>query len=207
MTIEFTVANRGLLPGEEGGVNRLYPRLRSNVTTDVVEFQKHATWGSAMTPANLTFALGELQRIMIHEFRMGHAVSLPGIGTFRLTLKGSIEIVDGNFHGRDVRVEGLQFVPDRELRSEVCAIPVRQKPYSSLVVPMNEEVERRLTALFQKKESITHKDVSIAFEIMLTPHRVSALLHRLAAEGRLLREGSRSQTRYYAAPGHFGRSL
>ena len=47
--------------------------------------------------------------------------------------------------------------------------------------------------------------VSFAFEWTLTPHRVSSLLQRLVREGRLIREGSGSQTRYRAAAGHFGK--
>lgn len=205
MAIEFTIARRGLLPAEEGELKDLYPRLRSRETVDVVEFQKHATWGSAMTPANLVFSLGELQRIMLHELSEGKAVTLPGIGTFRLALRGGIEVRDGRYHGRDVRVEGLIFQPDRELRDAVCQFPVEQVPYGVAVHADADEVEARLTALFQRKETVTNKNVYQAFECALTRHRVTTLLKRLVREGRLLCEGTGSQTRYRAAEGHFGR--
>ena len=50
-----------------------------------------------------------------------------------------------------------------------------------------------------EQSSITHKDVSIAFGQTLTYSRISTLLKRLVEEGRLVREGKGSQTRYRLA--------
>ena len=205
MAIQFTVAKRGKLPGEEKEKSILHPRLKQVETVDVVEFQKRVPWGPVMTPSNLLFALGELQRIMLHEFRQGNAVTLPGIGTFRLSLKGEVEVVNGNYHGRDVRVDGLKFQADRELTKAVKAIQVNQSPFGQLVSVTAEEVDERLSELFQKNEAITHKQVFFAFEGVLTNHRVTALLSRLTREGRLIREGTKAQARYLPASGQFGR--
>lgn len=204
MAIHFTVAKRGALPSEGGEERILRPRLKQDQTVNAVEFQKKVPWGTAMTSSNLVFALGELQRIMLHEFRLGNAVTLPGIGTFRLSLKGDVEVVNGQYQGRDVRVEGVLFQADRELAKAVSAIPVDQCPIGMLVTADEQEVEHRLTALFRKHEAITHKQVYYAFEGALTTHRVTTLLGRLTREGRLLREGVGSQTRYRAARGQFG---
>ncbi len=192
------------MPGEETNERILRPRLKQVETVDVVEFQKRVPWGTAMTASNLIFALGELQRIMLHEFKLGNAVTLPGIGTFRLSLKGEVETVNGNFHGRNVRVDGLLFKADRELTKAVEAIPVDQVPLGQIVTADDEKVEELLTELFSKNETITHKKVFFAFEGVLTPHRVTSLLARLTRESRLVREGSGSQTCYRAVPGNFG---
>ncbi len=204
MAIDFTIAKRGPLPTEDGDVKDLYPRLRSRETVDVVDFQKNAPWGTAMTPSNLIFALGELQRIMLHELREGKAVTLPGIGTFRLSLRGDIEIREGCYHGRNVRVDGLIFQPDRELRDAVSRFAVNQTPYGTAIQADRNQVEEVFSTLFREKESITHKNVFMAFEGVLTRHRVTSLLRRLVHEGRLLREGEGSQTRYRAVKGQFG---
>ena len=58
---------------------------------------------------------------------------------------------------------------------------------------------------FQYTQQVTHKDVRLAFDWTLSPHRVSSLLKRLVSEGRLIRIGDGCQTRYRAAYGHFGR--
>ena len=205
MPVRFSIAKRGLLPqeeepqniGEEVDVERLRPQLECPTTVDAVEFQSCSSRLPSILPkAELLAALSTLQRVMVHELEKGNAVSLPGIGTFRLSLKGGIEVKDGNYHGKDVRVEGLQFRPDSELLAEVRNFEVDQVPYGWEFHTEESEVETRLAELFASKTYITHNDVSVAFEQTLTRSRVTSLLNRLVKEGRLVREGKGAQTRY-----------
>ena len=197
MSIFFTIGKRGLLPGEESGNTRnLRPRIDTRETTDVVDFQKHATWGTVLDYAALGYALGEARRIMLHEMEDGKGVTLPGIGTFRLSVKGEIEEREGRLHGKDVHVEGILFQPDRELLEEVRRLSVVQEPFSQMVEADAEELEEVLATLFAKGETITRKAVHRAFGGKLTLHRVTSLLQRLVGEGRLVSEGCGSTTRY-----------
>lgn len=209
MAIRFTLAKRRVLPeegpAEEGVVPGLQPRLEQGRSVDVVAFQDERHWGSLLRGGDIAHALSEVRRIMLHEMENGNSVTLPGIGTFRLSLKGQIEVAAGNYHGRNVRVDDILFLPDRELREEVRHFDVSQVPCAGAGLGTEQEVETRLTGLFAEHESITHKDVAFAFEHTLSKHRVSSLLQRLTAQGRLLREGSGSQTRYKPANGSFGR--
>ena len=205
MEIKFTIAKRGTVPAE-GDKIRLQPRLEKRPTVNAVEFQRGSfRLPSSLSSGELAHALDDLRRVMLHEMEKGNAVTLPGIGTFRLSLKGDIEVKDGNYHGRDVHVAGINFQPDRELLSRVKGFDVNQVPYGQAIRTDDEDVEQRLTALFADHETITHKDVRFAFELTLTPHRVTSLLQRLVREGRLIRIGDGAQTRYRPAPGHFGR--
>ena len=184
----------------------LRPRLEHRPTVDAVEFQNGSIrLPSVMPTSDLHSALGLLQRVMLHEMEKGNAVSLPGIGTFRLSLKGEIEVKDGNYHGRDVHVAGINFQPDRELLSKVQNFEVCQVPYGQAFHTEEDDIEQRLTTLFASHDTVTQKDVRFAFDWTLTPHRVSSLLKRLVNEARLIRIGDGCQTRYRPAPGHFGR--
>jgi nucleoid DNA-binding protein len=205
MPIRFSIAKRGVLPqeeeqqilSEEVDVERLRPQLKCLTTVDAVEFQSSShRLPSVLPQAELLAALSTLQIVMVHELKKGNAVSLPGIGTFRLSLKGGIEVKDGNYHGKDVRVEGLQFRPDSKLLSEIRSFEVDQVPYGLAFRTEKSEVETRLAELFASKTYITHKDVSIAFEQTLTRSRVTSLLKRLVKEGRLVCDGKGAQTRY-----------
>lgn len=205
MPIRFSIARRGVLPteGQQENVSEttdlesLRVLLESPQTTDAIEFQSSSgRLPSVLPKAELMAALSTLQRVMVHELEKGNAVTLPGIGTFRLSLKGSIEVKDGNYHGKDVRVEGLQFRPDSELLAEVRAFEVDQVPYGWKFNAEESEVETRLAELFASKTYITHKDVSVAFEQTLTRNRVTKLLGGLVREGRLVREGKGAQTQY-----------
>lgn len=208
MPIRFSIARRGVLPteGQQENVSettdleRLRVLLESPTTTDAIEFQSSSNRLPSVLPkAELMSALSTLQRVMVHEMEKGNAVTLPGIGTFRLSLKGSIEVKDGNYHGKDVRVDSIQFRPDSELLAEVRGFEVEQVPYGWKFNAEESEVEARLAELFAGKSYITHKDVSVAFEQTLTRNRVTKLLGRLVKAGRLVRDGKGAQARYRLA--------
>ena len=178
----------------------LRPRLEHRETVDAVEFQSDEfRLPSMLTKGELLSALDVLTRVMVHEMKMGNAVKLPGLGTFRLSLKGEIEVKQGNYHGKDVHVDGLLFEPDRKLLDEVCDIEVDQVPVGNMFRTEDTEVEQRLAALFAEQETITNQDVFYAFELKLTRRRITTLLSRLVREGKLIREGRGSQTRYRQA--------
>lgn len=208
MPIRFSIARRGVLPteGQQENVSettdleRLRVLLESPTTTDAIEFQSSSNRLPSVLPkAELMSALSTLQRVMVHEMEKGNAVTLPGIGTFRLSLKGSIEVKDSNYHGKDVRVDSIQFRPDNELLAEVRGFEVEQVPYGWKFNAEESEVEARLAELFAGKTYITHKDVSVAFEQTLTRNRVTKLLGRLVKAGRLVRDGKGAQARYRLA--------
>lgn len=208
MAIRFTISQRGLLPSEkqevaadEKWLRSLRPQLENRPTVDAVEFQNGEFRLPSMLPkGELLSALEVLRRVMLHEMEKGNAVCLDGIGTFRLSLKGGIEIREsGNgtyYHGRDVRVSNILFEPDRELLREVRAFEVDQAPYGMAFHVEDSEVERHLDELFAERDSITHKDMDLAFGHTLTRGRVTLLLQRLVREGRLIRDGRGAQTRY-----------
>ena len=205
MAIRFTIAKRGLVPAEEMGVQNadeqflrsLRPRLEHRPTVDAVKFQSSEFRVPSVVPeGELHSALDAMRRVMLHEMEKGNAVTLPGIGTFRLSLKGSIEVKDGYYHGRDVHVDDLLFTPDRQLLSDVRRFEVDQVPYGMTFHLEEDEINARFTELFAQKETITHRDVTFAFEQSLTRNRITSLLTRLVRDGRLIREGSGAQTRY-----------
>ena len=205
-------ADNNEAPSNEGAVvderwlRSLRPQVEHRAIVDVADFQSSEfRLSSTLSRGELTSALSVIQEVMVHELEKGNAVTLPYIGTFRLSLKGGIEVKNGYYHGRDVRVDDLLFRPNSELISKVRSIKVNQVPYGQAFHIEDDDMEKRLTALFAQQSTITHMDVSYAFEQTLTRSRISTLLRRLVSEGRLIRVGRGAQTRYRAASGQFGR--
>ena len=205
MAIHFSIAKRGLLPHEktqqetteQTNIRRLRPVLDCQQVVDAVEFQSgNLRLPSVMPMGELIAALSIMRNVILHELEKGNAVSLPGIGTFRLSLKGDIEQKDGHYHGRNVRVDSLQFRPDRELLSKVRSYKVEQVPFGLEFQTDEAEVEACLSELFARQNVITHKDLAVALENRLTRNRVVLLLNRLVKKGRIVREGIGAQTRY-----------
>ena len=209
---ENNEADNNEAPSNEGAVvderwlRSLRPQVEHRSIVDVVDFQSSEfRLSSTLSRGELTSALSVIQEVMVHELEKGNAVTLPFIGTFRLSLKGGIEVKNGYYHGRDVRVDDLLFRPNSELLGKVRSIKVNQVPYGQAFHIEDDDMEERLTALFAQQSTITHMDVSYAFGQTLTRSRISALLRRLVGEGRLIQEGRGAQTRYRAAPGQFGK--
>jgi nucleoid DNA-binding protein len=209
---EKEAADNNEAPSNEGAVvderwlRSLRPQVEHRSIVDVVDFQSSEfRLSSTLSRGELTSALSVIQEVMVHELEKGNAVTLPYIGTFRLSLKGGIEVKNGYYHGRDVRVDDLLFRPNSELLGKVRSIKVNQVPYGQAFHIEDDDMEERLTALFAQQSTITHMDVSYAFGQTLTRSRISALLRRLVGEGRLIRVGRGAQTRYRAASGQFGR--
>lgn len=205
MAIHFSIVKRGLLPTEETQQNinevtdlkKLRPVLECPQTVDAVDFQSSSIrLPSLMPKGELQAALSTMQRVMLHELEKGNAVTLPGIGTFRVSLKGGIEVKDGNYHGKDVRVESIHFRPDNELLKKARRFEVEQEPFGLVFQTEEAEIESRIAKLFASKNIVTHKDVATTFEQTLTRGRISAILRRLVKEGRIVSEGKGSQTRY-----------
>ncbi len=205
MAIHFSIVKRGLLPTEETQQNinevtdlkKLRPVLECPQTVDAVDFQSSSIrLPSLMPKGELQAALSTMQRVMLHELEKGNAVTLPGIGTFRVSLKGGIEVKDGNYHGKDVRVESIHFRPDNELLKKARRFEVEQEPFGLVFQTEEAEIESRIAKLFASKNIVTHKDVATAFEQTLTRGRISSILRRLVKEGRIVSEGKGSQTRY-----------
>ncbi len=208
MAIHFSIARRGLLPTEETQQDTnqtlrpagLRPQLQCPQTVDAVKFQKSSSRLPSVLPeGELLAALSMMERVMLHEMEKGNAVTLPGIGTFRLALKGNIEVRNGEYHGKDVRVDGIRFQPDRELLRKARSLEVDQVPYRQTIETEETDVEARLAELFASKDVVSHKDVAAAFGQTLTRGRVSSLLWRLTQQGRIVREGKGAQTRYRLA--------
>ncbi len=207
MPIKFSIAKRGLLPTESNqqieatdNAALLRPVLSCPETVDAVEFQSSSSrLPSLMPKGELSAALNTLQRVMVHEMEKGNAVTLPGIGTFRLSLKGQIGVESGKYHGQDVRVDGILFRPDRELLAEVRGLDVEQVPCGQDFRTEEDDVEARLARLFERKPFVTHKDVATAFAQTLSRNRITTLLGKLVRQGRIVREGKGAQTVYRAA--------
>ncbi len=177
MAIHFTISRRATLQSEKSAAREvLVPRLQSARPCNVVDYIDNSLWPSKLNGGDLAHSLAEIQSIMLHELADGSPVTLPGIGTFQVSIKGKIDTdKNGGVTGCDVHVEGAD----------------------------KEETERILRELFKHKQTIQHRDVMLAFERTLSTHRTTTLLQQLVAEGRLILEGSGSQTRYRAAEGEF----
>lgn len=191
--IRYTIANHKQPSGE----HVLVPRLKSG---NIVEFMdKYNVEQNPFTRGTMTGALYTMRDELVDMMGDGSAIHLPGLGTFTLTLGGGVVEQDGKYVGRDVHVDGIRFTPDENLLADLRRFKVDQDPLPMRSVITQEQIDAALGALFARKDAITRADLYHAFDGTVSRHRLSDILTRLVADGRLIREGSGSQTRYREA--------
>lgn len=194
--IHYTVANHTSPSGEK----ELVPRLKSGSPE---EFMDHYDGkGKCITPGTMVGCLYAMRDELVEMMRNGTPIHLPSLGTFTLSLGGRVEVKGGKYVGNDVHVDGIRFTPDEELlkdlgRLEVDTSPLPVRPYVD-----EDALDAALEKLFATRPYITRRDLAAALDFTLSNHRLSDLLSRLVAEGRLQREGTGNKTRYHKAQGN-----
>ena len=191
--IQFTVANHTSPSGEK----ELVPRLKSGT---VEEFMKrYGKQRQGFTSGTIIGALYTIRDALVEMMSGGASVHVPALGTFTLSLGGKVEVCGGKYVGSGVHVEGIRFTPDEELLSELRRLEVDQTPLPVRPFVDAADLEDALATLFASHEYITRRDLSHALGGILSPHRLSDLLARLVATGRLIRDGRGNKTRYRKA--------
>lgn len=174
-----------------------YPRLRgSGKPVDAAAYFRDTPWPTRLTEGDVILCLDEIRRLLLHELCNGSSVHLPGIGTLSLTLAGDIELRGADYHGRNVRVEGLRFTPAPQLLKDVRAFEVEQTPFGQAYFAEQVDIDGILDDLFSRQATITRRDLEVACGLVVSKHRLSDLLSRYVTSGRLVKEGRGNQTRY-----------
>ena len=190
--IHFTVANHRSPSGEK----ELVPRLKSGATEEFMDLYGEGKVFSAGTMVGTLYAMRDQ---LVEMMATGTAIHLPALGTFTLTLGGKVEVQNGKYVGNGVHVDGIRFTPDEELLADLRRMEVDQTPLPVSPDVDEHDLDTALDALFARQDTITRRDLYYALGGILSPHRLSDLLARLVAEGRIVRKGSGNQTRYRKA--------
>ena len=191
--IRFTIANHTQPSGEKV----LVPRLKSGSIEEFMD--RYDAEGSPFRQGVMVGALYTMRDKLLDMMSDGSAIHLPGFGTFTLTLGGKVEVQNGSYVGRDVHVDGIRFTPDERLLDALRRLKVDQDPLPVRPYVDEQDLDAALADLFARQDTISRRDLSYALGSTLSLHRLSDLLNRLVAEGRLRREGTGSQTRYRKA--------
>ena len=191
--IHYTVANHTSPSGEK----ELVPRLKSGAAE---EFMDHYhSKRQSITRGTMVGCLYAMRDALVEMMRNGTPIHLPSFGTFTLSLGGKVEMRGGRYVGNGVHVDGIRFTPDEALLKDLGRFEVDQSPLPVCPYVDEASLDDALETLFATHTYITRRDLATALDFTLSNHRLSDLLSRLVAEGRLTREGSGNKTRYRKA--------
>lgn len=175
---------------------RLYPRI---VNSPVVEEDKLAEKIAAYSGGSRGAAKQVLQDfadVLARLLREGNEVSLPSLGTFRLTA-GTNAVIRRSTQGgiRSVVVRDITFQPSEELLTAVGRPFFREVPRNAaLVTGTATEMVPYLDAYFQSHSSITSAEFARLFSLKRATAHVR--IRELTELGVLRKVGHNRGTRY-----------
>lgn len=142
-----------------------------------------------------------LRQFAISELSDGNKFHIPGLGYFTLTAKvhDPDHLPYGKITGKDVRLSGIRFMPERKLVQEVAQGMrfERLKGTSASQRYTDEEMRSLLDGYFRENRYLTCRSMRINFS--LSDYMARKWLARLTAEGRLVKEGSDRNPVYFPA--------
>lgn len=153
--------------------------------------------GCVRRARRLSHAMGE-------ELAEGRQVHLDGIGYFHPTLTCTEEIKeDTKRKNTKVRLKGIKFRADQELRSEIGNVKLKNIKHNGHSNKLSdEEIDSRLTIYFSQHHMMTRSD----FQRVCGMMKSTAMGHirRLRGEGKLKNIGLQNQPIYAPNVGYYG---
>lgn len=191
-TIHYAVHPTPLKPGET--VQTYHVRQVRKTTMRTRQLSEHVSQHSMLSVGLFEMVLDELKREMVEQLLSGHDLHLDGIGRFSLRLgtkkkKGE----DGRWHAktylhpddltaREVEVEGITFVPDKEMLTQLNKDPhafTREKDSYEQEVP-RAKLLKTLADYCQAHGSFTRSTFQRLFGV--SRYRAQQMLDALVSE-------------------------
>ena len=182
----------------------LHPRIRLNGSTDTAALRRFIQEYCSLTETDVSAVLDALSHFMGRELGEGRQVHLDGIGYFHPTLTCTEEIKeDTKRKNTKVRLKGIKFRADQELRSEIGNVKLKNIKHNGHSNKLSdEEIDSRLTIYFSQHHMMTRSD----FQRVCGMMKSTAMGHirRLRGEGKLKNIGLQNQPIYAPNVGYYG---
>ena len=147
-------------PGKKGEKPQMYPRITDSEAIGEEQLAKlmaaHGTLSQGMALA----ALSDLAEVMAGLLGEGKAVSIPALGSFKLSIGSDAEIhPDSDGRMRSVIVRGVNFQPSSELMDAIGKPTFRWRPSTGVAIaPSVDQLVPMLAQYFQTHDSITRAE-------------------------------------------------
>ena len=182
----------------------LHPRIRLNGSTDTAALRRFIQEYCSLTETDVSAVLDALSHFMGRELGEGRQVHLDGIGYFHPTLTCTEEIKeDTKRKNTKVRLKGIKFRADQELRSEIGNVKLKNIKHNGHSNKLSdEEIDSRLTIYFSQHHMMTRSDFQRVCGMMKST--IMGHIRRLCGEGKLKNIRLQNQLIYAPNVGYYG---
>ena len=191
---------------EEGEANeeksQLFPRITdSEIINEQQLAQLMASRGS-LSRGNAKAALSDLTEAMADLLREGKTVSIPMLGSFKLSIGTDAEIhPDSNRRMQSIVVKGVKFQPAQDFLNAIGKPTSVWRPTTGVAIaPVAEQLIPQLMIYFKTHDSITREDFGRTFGLKRTTAYMR--LKELESMGVIQAIGNGRERKYIPQPLH-----
>lgn len=183
-------------PDEEEEQQQMFPRIAKGKVVEKNELFKMVGSKSAYSIGTIEGVLEDFAGTLSRLLREGNTVSLPSLGTFRLSIGTDSKVtLSTKSPARKVKVRGVNFLPAKDFMKVVSAASFHTVARNAApVVPSVQQLAASLSDYFQSHDSITRSEFSSLFGLKRTT--AYQRLKELADMGVIMEVGHGRERRY-----------
>lgn len=204
MAILFEWYENPVAPNQSQEETKLHARITLNGKTGTDRLRRKIQERCSLTETDVSAVLDALSHAMGEELAEGRQVHLDGIGYFHPTLTCTEEIKeDTKRKNTKVRLKGIKFRADQELRSEIGNVKLKNIKHNGHSNKLSdEEIDSRLTIYFSQHHMMTRSDFQRVCGMMKST--IMGHIRRLCGEGKLKNIRLQNQLIYAPNVGYYG---
>lgn len=197
MEIKYDIYTLSNVAGE--GKERKFIKLIQREPKDENSLAKSIESGCTLTKSDIKAMFAALHDYAVHELSEGHRIYVPELGYFSL----SVELERDEFNpkkkirGQDIRLRGINFLPEKKLVQEVAQnVSFVRSRYSSQSTKYTEkEMWQKISDYLDTQRFITNRVMQIQFG--LTKYTTHKWLTFFVEKDMLVKSGTNHAPIYY----------
>ncbi len=181
---------------EEEEQQQMFPRIAKSKVVEKNELFKIVGDKSVYSIGTIEGVLEDFAETLSRLLRDGNTVSLPSLGTFRLSIGTASKVtLSTKSPARKVKVRGVNFLPAKDFMKVVSAASFHTVARNAAtVVPSIQQLATSLSDYFQSHDSITRSEFASLFELKRTTAYLR--LKELVGMGVIKEIGNSRERRY-----------
>lgn len=183
---------------KQGEELTLHPRIKLNGSVTTAELRRYIQEYCSLTETDVSAVLDALSHFVGRELGEGRQVHLDGIGYFCPALTCTEPVtLETKRKSTKVKLKGINFRPDKALRSEIGNIkvsPLKMRTLNKKKLTLD-EIKLRIVNFLKTKDFLTRSDVQTICGMTRTT--ASRTVKQLCDEGVLENRGLMKQPVYF----------
>ena len=157
-------------PGKHDSKPQMFPRITDSEIVNEQQLAELVASHGTLSRGNAKTALNDLAEVMADLLKEGKTISIPSLGSFKLSIGTDSEIrPDSDRRMQSIVVRGVNFQPAQELIDAIGKPTFLWKPTTGVAIaPTLEQIIPQLLTYFKTHDSITRDEFERIFGLKRT---------------------------------------